>query len=104
MLLVCDTNHKNIALLKFLSETTPVYTNCYQCCFFSDHFHPNITFEIEMSYEMNRLNKGLDEESILWLPERKVTLPEDPLFGIPFLGVHDPSFNVVQEKNARRGC
>lgn len=98
MLLVCDTNHKNIALLKFLSETTPVYTNCYQCCFFSDHFHPNITFEIEMSYEMNRLNNGLDEESILWLPERKVTLPEDPLFGIPFLGVHDPSFNVVQEK------
>ena len=51
-----------------------------------------------MSYEMNRLNKGLDEESILWLPERKVTLPEDPLFGIPFLGVHDPRFNVVQEK------
>lgn len=31
MLLICDANQNNIALLKFLSEITPVFADCYQC-------------------------------------------------------------------------
>lgn len=86
MLLICDANQNNIALLKFLSETTPVFTDCYQCCFYfyKKHFHSDVTFDNRMSYEINQRNKGLDEESITWLPKRKVriTIPESFLSSI----------------------
>lgn len=86
MLLICDANQNNIALLKFLSETTPVFADCYQCCFYfyKKHFHSDVTFDNRMSYEINRSNKGLDTESIMWVPQRrvKITLPESFLSSI----------------------
>ena len=37
-----------------------------------------------MSYEINRSNKGLDKESIMWVPKRpiRITFPESFLSGI----------------------
>lgn len=86
MLLICDANQNNIALLKFLSEATPVFTDCYQCCsyLYKKHFHSDVTFDNRMSYEINRSNKGLDKNNIMWMPKRrvKITFPEKFLSNI----------------------
>ena len=84
MLLVCEVNQDNIDLVRFLSETTPVYTDCYQCCSYKNHFHSDVTFKSEMSYKITQRNKGLDEGSIMWVPERrvKITIPEGFLSSI----------------------
>lgn len=78
MLLICEEKQENLNLVEFLSETNPIYTDCYQCCVYKKHLSHDFTFDTGMSYKITQRNRGLDEGSIIWTPMRRlrINIPE----------------------------